>query len=483
VTERRALPLVVLPLAALALGAAALAGAATSQGTDADAFERGASVMAALALAALALAARPAWPLSLGLAAAVFSGHWSDLGSPVAFDRVLLLSGIVSAVVREWRAGGAALRTRPIHWLLALVAAYAVISAAVAGTLSESGSRFVLLDRFSLVGFALFFVAPMAFREARDRRILLGVLVALGAYLGLTALIETTGPRGLLLPRYIDDPTVGIHFDRARGPFAEAVGNGLVLYACGVASIIAALKWRTPSLRWLAGAVAALCVLGTLLTLTRAVWLGVIAGTIVALLYARETRRFAVPAVVLGVAGVLLAFAAIPDLQARADKRQNDQRPLWDRKNSDRAALRMIDARPVLGFGWGRFRAESADYYRQSPDYPLTRVRDVHNVYLANAVELGLLGAGMWIAALLVAIGTALTRRGPPDLRPWRVGLVAVAVSYAVAAATTPLSFTLPTLLLWTWAGLCWITGKEEARTPLRPARPGSTPAPAAGPS
>ena len=461
-TARRALPLAVLPLGVLALAAAALAGAATSHGTDADAFERAAGAMAALGIVALGLATRPAWPLSLGLAAASFSGHWSDMGAPVAFDRVLLGTGIASALIREWRRADG-IRTRPIHWLLALLAAYAICSAAVAGTLTEKTPRFVLLDRFGLIAFALFVVAPFAFREARDRRILLGVLVALGAYLGLTALIETTGPRGLLLPRYIDDPTVGIHFDRARGPFAEAVGNGLVLYGCAVASVIAALQWRTPSLRRLAAFVAALCLLGTLLTVTRAVWLGVIVGTIVALFYARETRRFAVPVVVLGVLGVLLAFAAIPDLQHRADKRQHDQRPLWDRKNSDRAALRMIEARPLLGFGWGKFRAESADYYRQSPDYPLTRVRDVHSVYLANAVELGLIGSALWLAALLIAIGTGLTGRGPPDLRAWQVGLLAFAVCYGVAAATTPLSFTLPTLLLWTWAGICWV-GRPEQR-------------------
>jgi O-antigen ligase len=302
------------------------------------------------------------------------------------------------------------------------------------------------------------------FREARDRQILLGVLVALGAYLGLTALIETTGPRGLLIPRYIDDPTVGIHFDRARGPFAEAVGNGLVLYACAVASVIAAIEWKTPTLRRGALLVASLCLLGTLLTVTRAVWLGVIVGTIVALLWAHETRRFAIPAVVIGVTGVLLAFAAIPDLQVRADRRQNDQRPLWDRKNSDSAALRMVDARPLLGFGWGKFRTESADYYRQADDYPLTRVRDVHSVYLANAVELGLVGTALWLAALVWAIGAGVLRRGPPDLRPWQIGLLAVAVSYAVAAATTPLSFTLPTLLMWAWAGLCW-AGADRART------------------
>ena len=68
-----------------------------------------------------------------------------------------------------------------------------------------------MLDRLSLVGFVLFFVAPKAFREESDRHILLGTLVALGAYLGLTALFETVGPDALVVPDYISDPSVGTH--------------------------------------------------------------------------------------------------------------------------------------------------------------------------------------------------------------------------------------------------------------------------------
>jgi putative inorganic carbon (hco3(-)) transporter len=129
---------------------------------------------------------------------------------------------------------------------------------------------------------------------------------------------------------------------------------------------------------------------------------------------------------------------------------------LWDRKNSNAAALRMIDAKPLFGFGWGRFASDSPDYYRQAFDYPLTGVRNVHNVYLANAVELGLLGGGLWLLACLVAIGGAIMRRGPPPLRDWRIGLIAVAVSYAVVGMTTPLGYPFSALLMWTWAGLVW---------------------------
>lgn len=428
-----------------------------------DAFEQTAGFVAVAGVALIAATVRPAWPLSIGLALGVFSGHWADIGLPLPLDRPLIAVAVLSALVRERRARPDALRTLPIDWLLIVTALYAICSGLLAGTLDDADTRFVLLDRFALLGFLLFFVAPMVYRTARDRQILLGTLVALGAYLGATALVETTGPRGLLLPRYIDDPAVGIHFDRARGPFTESVANGLVLYACAVAAAVAAVSWQDRRAKGLAGVIAALCLLGTLFTVTRAIWLAVAVATVVTLLAGRRTRRWAIPLAGAGAVMVLVAFAVVPGLAGRADERTNDDRPVWDRRNSNAAALRMVAERPLVGFGMGTFRTESVDYYRQGPDFPLTFVRDLHNVYLAHAVELGFIGAGLWLLALTWAVGGGVLGRGPPALRPWKLGLVAVAISYAVAAATTPLAFALPTLLLWTWAGVAWSGRRAEA--------------------
>ena len=447
---------------ALAALAAAAAGAVLHGGETSGAVEYGLALLAAICTIGLALATRPAWPLSIGLGLAIFSGHWDTMGIPVAFDRALLLSGVVSALVRARVRDPDALRTRPVDWLLVVVATYALLSALFAGTLGEVEARFALIDRFSLLGFALFFAAPRAFATERDRRILLGTLIAVGGYLGLTALFETLGPSALVVPDYIEDPFVGTHLDRARGPFAEAAANGMMLFSCGVAAAIAATTWRGSPWRTVAGAVLVLCALGVLLTVTRAAWIACGAGSVLALLSVRETRRYALVAVAGGALGVVAAFAVVPNLQTRAEERADDQYPLWDRRNSNAAAIRMIGERPVVGFGWGRFARESEEYYRQSPDIPLTFVRNVHNLYLSNAVELGLLGALLWLAGVLAAIIGALLRRGPPSLRPWKVGLVALGLGYAVVAVSSPLAFAAPTLLLWTWAGVLW--GEDSSR-------------------
>jgi putative inorganic carbon (hco3(-)) transporter len=455
----RALPsralMVLIGVVAAVIVVAATAAFATRESTaGVDVFEQAAAALVGMAVVGMALVARPAWPLSIGLALGAFSGHWDTMGIPIALDRLFIGTAIVSTLIRARLRSPHGLRTRPVDWLLGLVAIYALGSALLVDTFQYEQVRFALLDRLSLLGFVLFFVAPKAFREERDRQVLLGTLVALGGYLGLTALFETVGPDALVVPDYISDPSVGTHSDRARGPFAEAAANGLVLYACLVASVIAVLTWRHKRWRQVAVVVAGLCALGILLTVTRAAWIAGGVATVVTLLAVKETRRYAIPAVAIVGAGVLIAFAAIPGLEGRAEKRADDDRPIWDRQNSNSAALRMISDKPLLGFGWGRFPADSPRYYRQSQDYPLTGVRNLHNVYLSNAVELGLIGGVLWLFAAAVAIVGSIIRRGPPELRPWKVGLMAWAICYALSALSTPLGYALPTLLLWTWAGI-----------------------------
>jgi O-antigen ligase len=200
--------------------------------------------------------------------------------------------------------------------------------------------------------------------------------------------------------------------------------------------------------------VAILCLAGIIFTVTRQAWLGAAVGSLVGLGATPRLRPYAVPLVAGGVLLVLVSFAVIPGLQERAGSRANDQLPVWDRLNSDRAGVAMVAARPVLGFGWAKFFDESEPYYKQAATYPLTQVGQLHSVFLSNAVELGLGGALIWAAGLIMAVGGAILRRGPPELEPWRVGLLAYATCWLVVSNFTPLGYTFGNYLLWVWAGL-----------------------------
>jgi O-antigen ligase len=115
----------------------------------------------------------------------------------------------------------------------------------------------------------------------------------------------------------------------------------------------------------------------------------------------------------------------------------------------------MVEERPLTGFGWHRFNEASSSFVQQADDIPLTDEGEIlHNVYVSNAVELGLLGAGVWLAALVACIGAPIVSRAPPELGAWRAGLIAIATLWAVVAMFSPLVRVFPNLILWSWAGV-----------------------------
>ncbi len=174
------------------------------------------------------------------------------------------------------------------------------------------------------------------------------------------------------------------------------------------------------------------------------------------------------------------ALVVVPSLASKTSARASDQRSVWDRKNQTAAALRMVAARPLLGFGWGRYTRDGLDYFRQAADYPLSgfapnaagsseRPLPLHDTYLSYAVELGLVGLLLWLATQLWGVCGAIFGRGSPLLRPWKLGLVAVALFFFVVAAFNPYQQDFPVLLLWVWAGVA--AGGPSLATQQRLAR------------
>jgi putative inorganic carbon (HCO3(-)) transporter len=453
IADRRILP------DALALGAVvvvvAIASAAAVDAGSERVFLGALGLAAAGAVLYLAVQVEPAWPLSIGIALSVFSGYSDRLGFPIGPDRLLIAAGLLGVAFEGARERRPPLRVGTAHWLLFLALLCAVVSAAWAGTLMQPTGFFALFDRFGVMPFLAFLVAPVVFRTERQRLILLGTLTVTGAYLGLTALFESVGLDALVFPSYITDSSVGIHADRARGPFAQAVAMGLGLFVCGGAALLGFVRWRErPWLRVASAAVAALCAVGMLLTLTRAIWLGAVVAAALVVFAVPRLWRVAPLAAIVGVLLVVGALAFVPGLDASASERSGDEAPVWVRENTNRAALRIIEARPLTGVGWERFKEVSPQWIRQHGDTPMAGVGEgVHNVFLANAAELGLPGAFLWLAGAVVAIGGALVRRVSPELRPWQILLLGTTVMVLVAGSLGPLPYAFPLLALWTLAG------------------------------
>jgi O-antigen ligase len=399
----------------------------------------------------------PAYGISAAIVLSPLAGNWARLGvpGPLSPDRLLLAGAMLAVLLRSPpSANRPRLRITATHVLLAVAAAYALASAYFVGTLTDNDAFLRLVDTFGIMPFLLFLTAPLAFRTQQQRRVLLVTMVALGAYLGLTVVFETVKLDALVFPKYILDPHYGIHAGRGRGPFVEAVTNGLALFTCSVVCAIAVAQWHGRRARILAGSIGLLCLVGVFLCLERSVWIGAALATCVGMLATRGARRFLLPVIVsLGIGvGAILIF--VPGFHQVVTARVDQKETLWDRRNLARAAINMVEARPLLGFGWARFQRDSADYFQQAADFPLTATTfGVHNTPLAYAADLGLIGSTLWLLGLLLGVGGALATRGPPDLFPWRIGLLTVAVATLVVISAVPPS-AWPNRAIWLLAGV-----------------------------
>jgi putative inorganic carbon (HCO3(-)) transporter len=383
----------------------------------------------------------------------------TNFGLRFSPDRFLIAAALgVFAVEAYHRRHARQITWRLEHALIAATLALVVLSSWAFGTLFTRDGVFAILDRLGAVPFLMFTIAPLVFGDERQRRLLLKFLVVLGAYLGLTAVFEGIGLHALVFPKYILQRGVGYQYGRARGPFVESVADGLGLFECGVACFMSAHLWRGRAFGRFSFLVGILCTLATAFTLTRAIWLGTAIAIVVTGLVVAPLRRFLGPIVVVAGLGVLALVVALPAFHTAAQARTGAAqatRSVWDRLNTDRAAVRVAERHPLVGIGWQTFITKGGVYQVQAPTYPITTGDiEVHNVFLSHTAELGILGATLWILALLMVVGRALRRPSDPALWPWRVGLVAVVVDWAVVANFGPVVYPFTNLLLWLWPGI-----------------------------
>lgn len=438
------------------------------------------------------LAVRRLWelPPAVTMCGAVvltaFSGSWSKIGlGGLPLDRLLLILVLLAVFLR---APGIAytprLQLRNVHLLLCLTVIYAFASAAAFGTLSSETGILPLLDQFGVVPYLMFLVAPAVFAGERERSLLLTALVGLGAYLGFTAIFESLGPHSLVFPSYIVHVDAILPEARAGGPFQSSVAEGFATFACATAAVIAFVQWRGQRRRFFAATTAVVCALGCFLTLERGVWLAAVAATVVTALTTRQGRRWLIPGVSACAVVIAAALLLSPALATKVSTRVNDTPSVWVREDQTSAGLRMASARPLFGFGWDRFTRDNLEYFRQASNHPMggysqggvegsKTAAPLHDTYLASVVELGLIGASLWLASLLWGVGGAIFSRGPAALRPWKLGLIAIAVFFFVVALFNPYQAPFSMLMLWVWAGIALGVApvsvrRQRAATPLQ---------------
>jgi len=395
------------------------------------------------------------WLFLGGLAANLLSGHSDLIGLPIPLDRLLMIAalGLLAIDPNLPRP-----RWRLVHTVMGVTILWTALSAMEHETLLDQVGLYALLDRI-IMPCLLFSMAPLIFTSRLRRQRLLQLLSLIGLYLSLTAIFQIIGPHSLVFPRYILEQTAGTELEnRASGPFVSSEANGMVM---GIAAASAWQLidggrqrgiWRTIGLATLF-----LAPVGLLLTMTRSVWVGAaLAFLAVGMLTPKIRRRL--PAIILAsVLAAGLAFSFVPGVSERLEERATTSRSLYDRANTNAAAMRILEEKPIEGIGWSRFLREGTDWVRQADTYPVTTVNiEVHNVFLSRAAETGVPGALLWIACIVLGPLAALRalRSQSTERRQWALTLSAALCLWFVPSMLSPNPYPLPNYLLWIIAGI-----------------------------
>jgi putative inorganic carbon (hco3(-)) transporter len=240
-----------------------------------------------------------------------------------------------------------------------------------------------------VVPFALFHLAVLIFRGEKQRKHFEIFALAALAYLIFIAIAFFVDARSLIFPRFILDESLGFHADRARGPFLQAVANGVSLNLLGILVIALSQKQKLLlRLLWLA------LPLAVLATMTRAVWISFGVASVVLGIRLAERRLLALCAL-LAVAGLLLGLTfglTNHSLRTALWDRTAERGPVEARLAVYEAGWSMFRERPFTGWTAGVVYSELA---RRMDGYHL-RIFYVHNTYLALLVEFGVPGLALY---------------------------------------------------------------------------------------
>ena len=253
-----------------------------------------------------------------------------------------------------------------------------------------------------LVPFALFQIAGQLFESPHFVEKFEKFCLLVLAYLIFIAIAFLVGAKDLIFPSFILDEGLGMHADRARGPFLQAVANGVTLNLLGLMALNAYRR------KILQGPLALLILTGLPLaivaTKTRSVWLA-FAGSVLLLLFRAPGGRLRRACTGLTLAGAmaLVACASVASSDHSLADRLEDRSPVEFRMAVYRAGWEMFERKPVLGWGAVAMQTELgkriSDFHQEEYYF--------HNTHLEILVERGLLGLGLycWLAIDLFRVG------------------------------------------------------------------------------
>ncbi|HEV2776103.1 MAG TPA: O-antigen ligase family protein [Solirubrobacteraceae bacterium] len=344
---------------------------------------------------------------------------------------------------------------------------------AVASSLASAYTDVALenVRTFLFEGVLLYFLVSNVIRTPATLRRAMWALLAAGACLALVTIVQATTQTyyrdygGFAKP----DPSflIGKSQPRATGPLGDPNYYGQILIVAVAIGLIFAWRASTPRLRLLAGGATAISAYAIALTYSR--------GTAVALLVLlilmaamRYFRGWQILAMIAAVGALLVAVPSYADRVATLSNLTSANAatgsdPAADesaqgRSTELKAGVAAFVDHPVLGVGPGVFPLHYREYAQQvggylhdatptGPEKGLEAKREAHNIVVAQAADLGLVGlltfCGLVGLALggLIRVRAANLRSGRSDCADLATALLLAVLAYLLTGMFLTLAY------------------------------------------
>ncbi|MDP8230594.1 MAG: O-antigen ligase family protein [Candidatus Gorgyraea atricola] len=302
-----------------------------------------------------------------------------------------------------------------IEYVMLLFCLFALISMFWTGSLIRAGGKLNIGQLLTgyIFPFSMFFISKNVYDNAKKREGFIKFVMLIGLYLVCTAFLEHFHINRLIWPRYILDPSFGIHFERARGPFVQGAVNGTVLGFVLVSSFYFLLHrnkrdlWRTCSRVLLI-----LSPIAIFFTYTRAAWVGALAGfSLILLFILKQGKKMSTLVIIILCIGIFIGLGFFLDdsVVSLSSERAFDESPVHDRLNLYIAMINMFKEHPILGVGFGKFTEFSKNYFKNVDGIHFQAVGlSGHDSFAGVLAEMGILGFSLIASVYLLILRSSI---------------------------------------------------------------------------
>ena len=355
------------------------------------------------------------WVFSYGLL------EWPTWRLPVAglfklsVPRLIFLGALATFFLHYLLRRGRFRLDRALFWVMLALLAYCAASATATGWRART-PQVQSAPYFRFLGAMLlpYLMFLLIYNTARDERQILwagGSFVVYGwyalyvGYLQYASITWWGGARAWIWPAYINDPTYGIHFDRARGAFAGAAPQAALLVLLFYVDLFLARHTRgwVRAVCWLQAAAVPPAIFFTGL---RSAYVAFLLCGVVWIVVAGR-RRFRWAKLATAALAVFIATAVFWSNLTQTTRRRGgvaQRGPVVARMILVRQTWHMIKQHPVTGVGFGHFVDAQMRLQRDPASLAgmSTGVLVEHNLFLNMVAETGVIGLTLTLAVFVM---------------------------------------------------------------------------------